>query len=91
MKTLSKVKSGWKWLETIHNLLVDAVNQRTVVAGAGIEVNEGTNGVMISLAGTSTKDKAAAASSAAGGAWLTIDVMDASCNRSTIQVWAKTS
>jgi hypothetical protein len=32
-----------------------------------------------------------AASNPTGGAWLAVDVVDSSCNRSSITVWAKTS
>jgi hypothetical protein len=53
MQSVTKVKCGWKWLEGVINDLITGINQRTVIAGSGIEVNESTGGVMISL-GTAT-------------------------------------
>lgn len=93
MTNLKPVKSGWKWLEKVINTLVDAINARTisVPTGGGLDIQETTSGTLIALSSSGVLAKSASAPAAGptDGAWLTIDVMDSSCHRSTIQVWSR--
>lgn len=83
MTTLTTIKIGWVKLCDILNLLKDAINARTIIAGPGIEVSESSSGVMVAL---TTKEKDGLNDN---GGWVTIDTMDENCVRQTIQVWAR--
>ena len=97
MTILKPIKCGWKWLEKAVNDLIRSINERTisVSVGGGLDIQETPNGVLIGLSGTlppPVGGATAAAKPGGGpteGAWLTIDVMDTSCHRSTIQVWSR--
>jgi hypothetical protein len=96
MNTIKAVKLGWKALETILNGMVTGINRRTIIRGAGLSTNETDNGTMIwvtKLGDANGQDATAttAATTTGGpteGSWVTIDVMDANCNKTQLRVWA---
>lgn len=95
MKSLARIKYPLKALENILNMIIDQVNQIQPVNGTGIVITtQSPNGSVISL-GTSSKNAQGQAAAATTGfppdGWTvrSIDVMDSSCVRSTIQVLVK--
>jgi hypothetical protein len=118
MTLLPKLKTGWKKLDDILDLLRLRVNERSVSNGAGIDMQSGVNGCVLSLAVATAQDPTANPSTggsggSGGGAgtptdlsalsarvaaleailassgWMSVDVMSASCVRSTINVLTK--
>jgi hypothetical protein len=52
---LNRISSGWTWLETALNAVIDEVNRQKPVASASIVVEESPNGTLlktVSLQGT---------------------------------------
>jgi hypothetical protein len=49
MKNLSRVKCGWKWLQSTLNEMIDAINARSVgvSTGGGLDFQESQNGVLL--------------------------------------------
>ena len=84
MSPIKTVKLGWKALEAILNNMIAGINQRGVTTGDGLSFEETDNGKLIWVTKAATDG-----TGPDGGAWITIDVMDINCNRSTIQVWAR--
>jgi hypothetical protein len=97
MNTLKSVKMGWKAVEVILNGMIKGINQRTIINGAGLSKQESDSGTILwvtKLGDDNGQPNTTAATTTGGpteGGWVSIDVMDANCNKSTIQVWAKSS
>jgi hypothetical protein len=116
MTLLPNLKSGWKKLDDILDLIRIRVNERSVSNGAGIDMQSGVNGCVLSLAVATVQDPTANPSpgggSGGGGGgttdlsaltariaaleailntsgWMSVDVMSASCVRTTINVLTK--
>ncbi len=89
MNTLGFIKIGWRQLQDILNVVRLAVNERTPIQGEGIELKSTPGGTMISVQKKAKDEKGG--DDVSDGHWMNIDVMDASCHRSTIKVWVKGS
>lgn len=102
MKKLAPVTKGPPGLVKCLNTIIGWCNSLDLVDGRGIHITPTAKGWIINAGekpapSTDSTDPADAPSpdagggggAGAGGSWLTIDVMDASCNRTTIQVWSK--
>ena len=99
---LAQVKVGWAGLEKILNRVIDRVNWNCPVEGAGIRISDGKSGKIIELASAADGKSSGTSQAASGGAatttsvlwhgvkWQQVDVMDSSCNRSTITVLIST-
>ena len=86
MNTLPSLKQIWSHMVVNMEAIRSAINERTVICGDGISGRETPGGITISLTAKSEQP----ADDPMDGAWVTVDVMDGSCRRTTIQVWAKT-
>jgi hypothetical protein len=99
MNLIKSVKLGWKAMEDILNGMINGINQRTIINGAGLSKQETSSGTMLwitKLGADNGQDQTGTDTTPTSGGpteggWVTIDVMDGNCNRSTIQVWAKPS
>jgi hypothetical protein len=105
MRQIPTTTKGLKgWLKLIVATITQ-VNGLYLRSGSGISVVEGESGWIVSAITQGNDDSSTTSggvpsatggiggggsSSPTGGAWMSVDVMDGSCNRSTIQVWAKT-
>ena len=104
MNTIKPVSIGWKALGDVINVLVEAINRRTIDTGSGLTKSETENGILITLAsakasgdpgnpatGTgSTSTSTATTPTGEIAAWQQIQVMDDNCNKLSMWVWGGT-
>jgi hypothetical protein len=100
MSPIKAVSVGWKALETILNAMVDAINRRTIIRGAGLSTQETDNGILIWVtkagddqsapdqSGTANKQPWLTTPDGEIAQWHKIGLMDANCNQTTIYVWS---
>ncbi len=99
---LAPVECGIKEFETVFNNLVKGINERGVLAGAGLVATDTAVGTLISLA---SKDASTSAAGTAGGGgsdpddvtpsneaagWHSITVVNDACERLQLWVWGGT-
>jgi hypothetical protein len=88
---LNRISSGWTWLETALNAVIDEINRQKPVASATIAVEESPNGTLLKL--TSSQQ---AGTGGGGGVWpagvgwqllTVIDTSSGSCVNKYIWYW----
>jgi hypothetical protein len=82
---LNRITSGWTWLETALNAIIDEVNRQKPVASTSIAIEESPNGSLLKVtqAGGGT-------SGPSGGQWCQMSVKDTStgvCQDMVIWYW----
>jgi hypothetical protein len=90
---LNRITSGWTWLETALNAMIDEMNRQKPLASASIAVEESPNGTLLKVAGpqqVGTGDGPQPDLITPDGetaAWQQIHVVDQNCNQYTMYVW----
>ena len=98
---LGHVGIDWIWLQDNLNKIIDEINTNKPLSSSTIAVNGSPNGSLLTLTnsqqgsgsgggGTSPSHSTINSIRWHGVKWQNVDVMDASCNRSTIKVLVDT-